>query len=725
MNIKHNILRYFACRSGERRLENFVVSKAERPPEPSRLIRIGEWILLVFLAIQIGVRTLPRAWHTLNSDFPNYYLTASLAHQHYDTSRIYDWLWLQRQKDHCDIDQRLVGMVPITPFSTLIIYPLTSLSALTAKRCWLILNIGFLVATLSILRRLTGLLWRQLSLVALLSFPLRVNFLLGQYYVLLLLLLTLACWLYVCQKRFIAGVIVGLATSLKIFPVFYLLYFLRKRDLKAFAGGVTAVLSAGAVSIYVFGWELHRIYLFQVLPSALRGEGLDPYNLQAASLSSLLHRLFILEPQLNQHPAINSPWLFASLHPLLQMALMAPALLLAMPNDACPRHIRLEWAAISLASLTISTSPASYLFTLLILPVCLLWGALQDKGRSRWAAILLALYTTAGFVGGANPGGEGWIALLGVPRLYVMIMLCIFAYAILIRQDPSGGAKRDRLVWSMALITVLIFSVGSNLRRQQGLYVDYQWRLSVPKGVFMAAHPTIEENAVSYLAMRNNGYHVAVERSGATEFSSTGNDDDLGIADLSGDRWVEQSGHESKIVSASEGRTIIRQAESPVASFDGRWLAFLREDHGRARVWTRAFNQSGDTDKPLTPPELNVLEMSFLPGGELIFSAAAASGRPGLFIVDRVGRVRPLDMGETRYPSASPNGSWLAYSQLQGGTWNLWLRNLRNGQTRRLTNAACNNTEPAWAADSQTLIYASDCGRALWFSALCRRRIIY
>jgi hypothetical protein len=517
---------------------------------------------------------------------------------------------------------------------------------------------------------------------------------------------------------------VGFAASLKIFPIFYLLYFLRKRDLKAFAGGVVAVLSAGAVSIYVFGWELHRIYLLQVLPSALRGEGLDPYNLQAASLSSLLHRLFILEPQLNQHPAIDAPWLFAALHPLLQMALIAPALLLAMPNDACPRHVRLEWAVISLASLAISTSPASYLFTLLILPVCLLWGALQDNGRNHWAAILLVLYTTAGFVGGANHGGEGWIALLGVPRLYVMILLCIFAYAILIRQNPSGSAKRDRLAWSMALITILIYSIASNLHRQQGLYADYQWRLSVPKGVFMATHPTVEENAVSYVAMRDNGYHVAVERSGATEFSSAG-DDDLGITASSGDRLVEQTGHESKIVSASERRTTIRQAESPVASFDGRWLAFLREDHGRARIWTHAVNQSDDTDKPLTPPELNVLEMSFLPGGELIFSADASSGRPGLFIADRAGGIRPLDMGETRYPSVSPNGSWLAYSQLQRGTWNLWLRNLRNGQTRRLTNAGCNNTEPAWTADSQTLIYASDCGRALWFSALCKRRILY
>jgi hypothetical protein len=680
--------------------------------------------LLALLTTQMGLRTLPKAWHTLNTDFPNYYLTASLVHEGYDTSRVYEWPWLQRQKDHRDIDQRLVGMVPITPFSTLVIYPLTSLPVLSAKRCWLIFNLGLLVATLSILRRLTRHPWRHLSLVAVLSFPLRVNFLFGQYYVLLLFSLTLACWLYICQRRFLAGVVVGLATGLKVFPAVYLLYFLRKRDFKAFTGGVVSALGTAAVSIYAFGWELHRIYLLQILPSALRGEGLDPYNLQAASLSSLLHKLFIYEPQLNQHPAINAPWLFAILHPLLQMMLVAPVLLLVAPKETSPRRVQLEWAAILLASLAISTSPSSYLFTLLILPACLIWEVLHEEKSNWWVAILLPLYVIAGFVGGTNNGAEGWIALLTVPRLYAMALLCVFSYAALVKQESSKSAKRDRLAWSLALAAILTFSIVFNLRHQRGLYADYQKRIPIPKEVFMAVHPTVEQDGVLFVAMQHDGYHSAVERFGAVHFSK-GHDDELGIAEANGNQWIEQTGQESKIISAPDGSTSIQQAESPVASFDGRWLAFLREEHGRTRIWTRALDQSVARDRPLTPPEFNVLEMSFLPGGEIVFSAASGGGHPGLFVADRAGGIRSLGMGEVRYPSISPNGHWLAYSELQGGNWNLWLRDLSNGQTRRLTDAACNNTEPAWAADSQTLIYASDCGRALWFSALCRRRIIY
>ena len=344
-----------------------------------RWIRIAEWTLVSLLSVQFAVRTMPNAWHTLNTDFPNYYLTARLVHEHYETSRVYEWIWLQRQKDHREIDQRLVGLVPITPFSTLVVYPLTSLPPLAAKHCWLITNIGLLFLTLALLRNLTSLPWSRIALVVAMSLPLRINFLYGQYYVLLLCLLTFSCWLYVHERRFLAGAITGIASGLKIFPLIFLLYFLRKRDVKAFIGGIAGGIFSACLSIFAFGWELHRTYLLQVLPATLRGEGLDPYNLKAASMSSVLHRLFIYEPQLNLHPAINAPWLFAIAHPLFQMLLIAPALLLVAPGKSSLERIRLEWAAIMFVTLAISTSASTYLLTLLILPACFVLAGFTEQ----------------------------------------------------------------------------------------------------------------------------------------------------------------------------------------------------------------------------------------------------------------------------------------------------------------------------------------------------------
>jgi hypothetical protein len=690
---------------------------------PRKCLNACEWMLLAILLVQMGLRTAPQAWHTLSTDFPNYYLTARLTSEHYDTTRIYEWIWLQRQKDHRAIDQRIVGMVPITPFSTIVVYPFASMPALAAKHRWLILNFGLLLATLALLRSMTALSWHRVFLIAALSRPLRVNFQLGQYYILLLFLLTLGCWLYLNQKRFMAGVLVGLAAGLKIFPIVYLLLFLRKRDWRAFAGGIVASLSSVAVSILLFGWELNRTYLAQVLPATFRGEALAPYDLRAASLPSLLHRLFIYEPQLNPHPAVDIPWMFSILHPLLQMAVVAPAILLAVPGEYGSRRVRLEWAAVLLASLAISTSPASYLFTLLILPVALIWGLLREKGEHLWVAVLLSLYVAAGLLGGRSEGREGWAALVAVPRLYALILLVVFSYLVLLKLYQQGESKRDRAVWTFALLAVLIVSVVTNLRHQRGLYADYKWRIAEPARVLMASHPAVQADTIPFIALLRDGYHSAIAGGEDPGFSDANDEDQLAITAASGERWVEHTGKESRVRSTLAGRSDIREAESPVASFDGRWLAFLRVDHGRASIWVRALDQRDDSDRLVTPSEFNVMEMSFLPEGTLVF-AADVSGRPSLFITNQGGSIKSLDIGVARYPSVSPDGHWLAYSQLQSGSWNLWLRNLTNGRTERLTHAECNDTEPVWTEDSRSLVYSSDCGRGLWLSALCRRRVV-
>jgi hypothetical protein len=717
--------------------------------ETRRWLRIGEWVLLAFLALHFCVRTVPTAWRLVKTDFPDYYLAAELARQHYDTSRVYEWLWLERQKDLRDIDDPMVDFVPTTAFSALFVYPLTRMPVLAAKHCWMGFNFGLAIATVYLLQAMTQISWRRIALVAALSMPLLNDFIAGQYYVLLLFLLTLACYLYLRQRRFFSGVTIGIAAGLKVFPVIYLLYFLRKRDLTAFAGGVVGGLGAAIASVLAFGWEMNRVYLIQVLPWTLRGDAKGPYILKNPSLSSLLHHLFIYEPQLNPHPAIRAAWLFAVLHPLIQMAVMAPPLLLAVPgkNSSQPeylRRVRVEWAAILLASLAISTSPQSYHFALLILPACTVLEALRRERAYLSIAILLPLYTAAGYLAGTDRVGEGWGALLGVPRLYVLLVSCALMCMLLIRQTRCGqqhvpeqmdkSSKRDRLAWAVALALVLGLSISGNLRHQRGLYDDYQWRIPIAKEVYMAVHPAVQGDAVLFIAMLGDGYHSAVVRNGMkqggiTEFNPT-KPDQLAVTAAKGESWVEQVRHESSIVSTLTGRTDIPQAEFPVVSFDGRWLAFLREDRGRARIWVHALADPETADRPVTPPELNALDMSFLPNGDLIFSALS-NGLPDLFAAswnqgqsqNENGHIRSLGVEEARYPAVSPDGRWLAYSRLQGGNFNLWLRDLTNGQTHRLTYSECNATEPAWDADSHNLVYASDCGRGLWFSTLCRRPI--
>jgi hypothetical protein len=685
-------------------------------------IPVVEWMACALLMAYFAVHTLPAGWKTLNTDFSNYYLTARLAREKSETSRIYEWIWLQRQKDHRDIDQRIISLVPITAFSTLAVWPLASLAPLTAKHCWLIGNMAMVAAIVALLRSATRLTLRRILLAIALSIPLNKNFLYGQYYVVLLLVLTLAYRCYVCQRRFLSGLLIGLGFGLKIFPILYLGYFLRKRDWKAFAGGMIGATGVVVTSIAVFGEQANRVLFNQVLPWTLRGEGLDPYNLSSGSITTLLHRLFIFEPQWNPNPSIHAPWLFAVLLPLTQTLLFAPAMLLAEPRDSEPKRLGLEWSAVLLSSLAISTLPAGYHFTLLILPICLMWNAVEERGGLVAVVFVLLLYAAIGYPGWKTIGAMSPIALFSVPRLFLVVLLCFLSYGLLATQRRDGKLSRDTRLWTGAFAVLMLLNIAALLRHQKGLYTDYEWRLPTSATMLQANGPVSQNGTILFTAMVPSGYRTAMQKDESISFDS-GQVDQLAVAANSEERWTEEAGRESTIIPSVPGRSEIRGAEFPVASSDGKWLAYLREEHGRDGIWLHDLDRQESEDRSLTPTAYDALEMTFLPNGSLIFSADLNGRRPGLFLVDHTGSISPLDSEEARYPAVSPDGHWLAFSKLQSGNWNLWLRDLRNGQTSRLTHADCNNVEPTWDSDSKTLIYASDCGRALWFTALCRRRI--
>jgi Tol biopolymer transport system component len=119
-----------------------------------------------------------------------------------------------------------------------------------------------------------------------------------------------------------------------------------------------------------------------------------------------------------------------------------------------------------------------------------------------------------------------------------------------------------------------------------------------------------------------------------------------------------------------------------------------------------------------------VYDASFISQRDFAISGAEGSRRPQIYLTDQSHQNTPLDLGESRYPALSPDGHWMAYSHLDHGVWNLWIRDRQTGATRRVADVPCNQIESSWEADSKTVIYANDCGRSLWFTAIARRRVI-
>jgi Tol biopolymer transport system component len=172
-------------------------------------------------------------------------------------------------------------------------------------------------------------------------------------------------------------------------------------------------------------------------------------------------------------------------------------------------------------------------------------------------------------------------------------------------------------------------------------------------------------------------------------------------------------------------RPVIDDGREPMLSADGRDLAFLRDDHGRGRLLVRrGFQSDAASDVALTPSILNVYEVSYASEGNYAFSAVADGRPPEIYLTDGAHANSPIGLGESRYPAISPDRKWMAYSRLDHGMWNLWIRDQGTGATRRIADVPCNQIQPSWEGDSRTLLYDTDCGRSVWFTAVARRKVI-
>jgi hypothetical protein len=683
--------------------------------------RVIAGTVLVLLGCYLFGHTVPRAWRTLNTDFPNYYLAARLTREGVDPSHAYEWIWLQREKDHRNIDQRVIGLVPITPFSTLAMWPLTGLPPLAAKHGWLLFNLALLVPIAWLMSIVSGLSLLQVGCLLGLSFPLHRNLLYGQYYIALLGILTAALWAIQRQRNRIAGSLVALGVAVKIFPVILTLHFVRKKNWEALLACLFSGILCLLASISVFGWSLHRTYLLQVLPWTLRGEVLDPYNLASSSLSTLLHRLFIFEPQLNAYPALHAPWLFAILHPTFQLALLLPALLFIETDKSSPLRISLEWSALLLATLALTPLPASYHFTVLVLPVAILCGHLMQERRRALLVLVIALYLAVGYPGWNTAPADGWQALLHVKRLYALILLTTVAIYL----TKTGARVQPSKWWLAGATAVLVISIAGGLKHQNGLFDDYSYRLPIGPQMLLAAQPVPRENKVDAIAMLPDGYRRSTIE-GNSIVTNEGDTDKLSLTAAGDQLWTETVGIRSVLQPSSGSDASILDAESPASLANGNALAFLRQMNGRKQLFVRDLARPGEPDQQLTTEisPWNVEEIAISPARSLIVSATKDKAGSRLYQVRGVDQFELIPAGEARYPAISPDGRWLAFSIFRSGYWNLSLRDLSTGAMRRLTSVGCDQTAPAWLPDSRTLLYSSDCGRALGFTAICRRRFL-
>jgi hypothetical protein len=698
-----------------------------------RLLPPAEVFVLILLAALFLFKALVPAWETLRSDFPNYYLIARMLREHYSMDGIYDWIWLQRIKDHWSIPVSLVGFPGATPFSALPVLPLTSMDALNAKRVWLFVNLVIIIVSLYGMQRITGINIRRVALISFLAIiPLCNNFLLGQMHVLVLGLLVLAYWMNERNQWLRCGLIIAVAAALKVYPLFFVFFFLRKRQWKTAAALIAFTMAILTVCFFIFGAPVMRVILIEQLPRAMRGEAVDPFSLTGPSASSLFHRIFLPQPQLNPHPLYSSPLLYALLYPLWQLCLLGTALLAISTEQNDPRRRSLEWALWICLLLTLSTLPASYHFVVLIFVVVLAMNAMQNAWRR---AALIVCYIAAcdlhPFVAPSHLVLALFVDFIRFWGLLGMMGSLLFELRAHSLQPlaPRGARTRTRTATALAGFTILWCAAAATTYAHVQSITGSEYLEKAVDVSFARFSPHRAGSHLLTVAMSDQGYRVKDEVGQRYPTGIYGTDEEqLAIASspLVNRVWIEtESGGGSHLVEltipsnaagAAPIATIL-DAESPALSPDGHSLVFLREVHGIGRAWTVHLDDNGrvmNAPRPVSPEGMNISSAS-LGASDEIFLSATEDGISQLFVTTDSGEApcRIYARNEAMdSPIVDAESGQLIFRKRSWGYWHLFAASLERGDVTQITFGDCNSYDPAWS-DAATLLYISDCGRGM------------
>lgn len=342
-------------------------------------------------------------------DFGTYYITARALEV--CPSAIYDDTSLNVLHAASDVPNcPLPYSYP--PFFAAAIRPLAWLPYQQAATIWIALNITWLFGGLIGLLALTG--WPgkyggalTALLLLLLFVPAQEAVTLGQVTPLLFLLGALSLLLLTRPRspggEVVAGMLLGVATSIKVVPVVLMIYLLLRRRWLAVAGGVIAAVLCVVVGLlWGGGWANTWAYFTTLLPSMYTAR-LTRVDLDNQSLTALFLR------PLGDGPVSRCLGLGAVLTVLLLTWLV--------PFVRHPKRLAHEFALISMLFLLVPSSVYGHMYVLALLPLALMvqswcngvrWVGVPSllsfllligNSYSRWLGLRVATWVPFGLVG--------------------------------------------------------------------------------------------------------------------------------------------------------------------------------------------------------------------------------------------------------------------------------------------------------------------------------------
>lgn len=553
-------------------------------PRPQHLVLLTRLAALICAASFI-VTSFLHGWNRDATDFRNYYTGAVSVRKSKPLRNFYDADWFQRQMNDAGI-QPLGSYIPQTPLAMLPLVPFSRFPVQTAKRIWLFINLGFLGATFWMLSRLTGFSFPSVALLGFLGYgTLHTNFLFGQYYVCVLFLITASLFSLEARAQSSAGVFLSVAFALKLYGGPFLLYLAIKRRWRAVLAMLAGALCFIGFAFWLFGWDDLLYFAHNILPRALAGEVIDPYNSLNNTFSTLLRRLFVMEPELNPHPLWNAPAAFFFLEPFLTLLIFVmPLLGVFRSTDVKP-----AFAWFALAVVLASPNIGSYTYVLALLPVMLL----LEHASTPQKIFLVICYFLLGF-----PMNSHWSWFF--PKLWLLLALFLFAgrpYWQLVKSSAAISA-----VCSVALLSGIsaVVHLANYLQEPE----HYFQPVAVQAGTIFSSSPAVLKSGIAYQALARDRYVLRWLHDGHIEdFRFNGHVMNPVAESPDGPIRFDllAMGRSTSVLfdiktksvrpperSGSAPPELLSSSERQIASPDKEWIVFTRPRNGYTQIWLKS-----------------------------------------------------------------------------------------------------------------------------------------
>lgn len=361
---------------------------------------ISSFLLLIVLSIYFFVIGFLPGWNKINSDFPNYYTSSKLISEGKNLSNIYNDAWFQNEILKYGIDER-GKFSPFPPVTSFVMLIPSAFNPLSAKRIYLIFNLLVLFLTAYFLFKITSYSFINCLIFILLSgVGIVNNFLLGQFYLILLFLIVFGYYLFQVKKSFFGGLIWGIGASIKYFPFIFIPVFLKKGRWKLVIGFLTAVIFINIIGLYVFGFGVYKDFILTAFLPHLNGSlsNQSLYAHQFQSWNSFLSNVFIYDKIENPFPLINWQLGFTIVRGIIYLSVIFLTFLSLIKLKRSSQEVLLSICLLSVVLLLLSPASASYHFLLLVFPTILLLSHNFKNGDRIYGLIFLVIYILIGFL---------------------------------------------------------------------------------------------------------------------------------------------------------------------------------------------------------------------------------------------------------------------------------------------------------------------------------------